>query len=429
MIKSVFRYLMVTVIIITAFSIKQVFAQSPIVRAILFYSPTCQACEQVKTGVFPFVNEKYGNQFQLLQIDTSFDEGLKLYESAVTSYKIPQERLGVPTLIIGETILVGAIEIPQQLPIIIEKGLRSGGIEWPDFPGLRDLLITQGLVIQDTPTSTQTTGLSAQTPDTNTTGAVQNPIVDTPSPNISGSSVKSTESDVGPGTSLESTSGTPSTVNIPITTISNSSESEGIFNHFLFKFNQDRSGNSLAVIVLLFMLVSVYYVGYEFIRGKPGIAEKWPVYVVPVLSLIGLFAATYLSFVEFTRSEAVCGPIGDCNTVQESPYAYLFGFIPVGLFGILGYLVILVTWLVGRFGNITLKKYSAILIWIMAWFGVLFSIYLTFLEPFVIGATCAWCITSAIVMTFILVASTPQVVDVLSASNPEVEPDLELDGF
>ena len=37
-----------------------------------------------------------------------------------------------------------------------------------------------------------------------------------------------------------------------------------------------------------------------------------------------------------------------------------------------------------------------------ALFGVLFSIYLTFLEPFVIGATCAWCITSAIIMALIL---------------------------
>ena len=35
----------------------------------------------------------------------------------------------------------------------------------------------------------------------------------------------------------------------------------------------------------------------------------------------------------------------------------------------------------------------------MAAFGVLFSVYLTFLEPFVIGATCAWCLTSAILMT------------------------------
>jgi uncharacterized membrane protein len=35
----------------------------------------------------------------------------------------------------------------------------------------------------------------------------------------------------------------------------------------------------------------------------------------------------------------------------------------------------------------------------MTAFGLAFSIYLTFLEPFVIGATCAWCLTSAIVMT------------------------------
>jgi len=34
--------------------------------------------------------------------------------------------------------------------------------------------------------------------------------------------------------------------------------------------------------------------------------------------------------------------------------------------------------------------------------GTLFSIYLTFLEPFVIGATCAWCLTSAIIMTALL---------------------------
>jgi uncharacterized membrane protein len=38
----------------------------------------------------------------------------------------------------------------------------------------------------------------------------------------------------------------------------------------------------------------------------------------------------------------------------------------------------------------------------MTVFGTLFSIYLTFLEPFVIGATCAWCVTSAIVMTALL---------------------------
>ena len=37
----------------------------------------------------------------------------------------------------------------------------------------------------------------------------------------------------------------------------------------------------------------------------------------------------------------------------------------------------------------------------MAGIGVLFSIYLTFLEPFVIGATCLWCLSSATIMTLL----------------------------
>ena len=40
----------------------------------------------------------------------------------------------------------------------------------------------------------------------------------------------------------------------------------------------------------------------------------------------------------------------------------------------------------------------------MSAFGLIFSIYLTFLEPFVIGATCAWCLTSAILMTMVALA-------------------------
>jgi uncharacterized membrane protein len=37
----------------------------------------------------------------------------------------------------------------------------------------------------------------------------------------------------------------------------------------------------------------------------------------------------------------------------------------------------------------------------------LFSIYLTFLEPFVIGASCAWCLTSAIILSALYWLSLP----------------------
>jgi uncharacterized membrane protein len=39
--------------------------------------------------------------------------------------------------------------------------------------------------------------------------------------------------------------------------------------------------------------------------------------------------------------------------------------------------------------------------------GTVFSIYLTFLEPFVIGATCLWCLTSAALMTALLYLAAP----------------------
>ncbi len=34
--------------------------------------------------------------------------------------------------------------------------------------------------------------------------------------------------------------------------------------------------------------------------------------------------------------------------------------------------------------------------------GTGFSIYLTFLEPFVIGATCMWCLSSAVIVTVLM---------------------------
>jgi uncharacterized membrane protein len=50
--------------------------------------------------------------------------------------------------------------------------------------------------------------------------------------------------------------------------------------------------------------------------------------------------------------------------------------------------------------------------------GVAFSVYLTFLEPFVIGATCAWCITSALLMTALLIMTAGHGLQVLRAKPP-----------
>jgi uncharacterized membrane protein len=88
--------------------------------------------------------------------------------------------------------------------------------------------------------------------------------------------------------------------------------------------------------------------------------------------------------------------------VQQSEYARLFGVLPIGILGIIGYILILFAWVGARFGQGRLATYAHLAMLGLTAFGVLFSIYLTFLEPFIIGATCAWCLTSAIITTALL---------------------------
>jgi uncharacterized membrane protein len=48
------------------------------------------------------------------------------------------------------------------------------------------------------------------------------------------------------------------------------------------------------------------------------------------------------------------------------------------------------------------RDQARVTLFALALVGTVFSIYLTFLEPFVIGATCAWCLTSSVVVTVLL---------------------------
>jgi hypothetical protein len=111
-------------------------AGEPVVQAILFYTPTCPICHRVINEVLmPMVND-YGDRLQIVGVDTSGLAGGQLYRAAIEQYQIPPKRQGVPTLVIGDVVLVGGREIPEQFPALVEEGLAAGGIGWPDIPGL-----------------------------------------------------------------------------------------------------------------------------------------------------------------------------------------------------------------------------------------------------------------------------------------------------
>ena len=162
---------------------------------------------------------------------------------------------------------------------------------------------------------------------------------------------------------------------------------------------------------LLYALVQVtrYALGGATIPHGPG----WATIAIPLLALIGMGVAGYLTFVEARQVSAVCGPVGDCNAVQSSPYARVFGVIPVGIVGLAGYAMILAGCAATRLQNAQLAKIGWLAVFALSLFGVLFSIYLTYLELAVIDAVCAWCLSSALLMALILLLATGPAVSAL----------------
>jgi uncharacterized membrane protein/thiol-disulfide isomerase/thioredoxin len=377
--KTRFHYgLLLSLCLLGSLLASPVAADTPVVRAVIFYSPTCGHCHQVITEVLPPLLEKYGNQFVIVGVNVADAGGQALYQAAVTQFAIPQERLGVPTLIMGDNVLVGSVEIPEQLPGLIEDYLAEGGLDWPAIPGLAEGLAA----IATTPE-----------PDTSATPSPTPPSTATVEANPTATSVAPTA--------------TPNPTIPPAPFIPGIPETPTENENWSTRFARDPLGNGISVLVLIGMLISVLYQGMALTRTpREAALHRWQ-WAIPPLVVLGLIVAGYLTYVETQQVTAVCGPVGDCNAVQQSEFALLFGFLPIAVLGVIGYVGIGSAWAVARYTRGLWVNLAKLALVGMAWFGVAFSIYLTFLEPFVIGATCAWCLTSAVVMTLLFWVIAP----------------------
>lgn len=113
------------------------------------------------------------------------------------------------------------------------------------------------------------------------------------------------------------------------------------------------------------------------------------------LALAGVGIASYLVYVHYSGTEPICSISHGCATVQKSSYAKLAG-VPVALIGLLGYVAILASLFArGATGRMAGAG--------MAFVGLGFSGWLTYLEAERIHAWCQWCVGSAVVMTLLAV--------------------------
>jgi uncharacterized membrane protein len=123
---------------------------------------------------------------------------------------------------------------------------------------------------------------------------------------------------------------------------------------------------------------------------------------------LGALVAGYLTYIKLAHVEAICRGVGDCEAVNSSGYSQIAGF-PIATLGLGAYLAILALLaLEPRFS--TAREYAPLAIFGLALTGTLYSAYLTYVELFVIHAICPYCVTSAVLITGLLILAVVRLV-------------------
>jgi uncharacterized membrane protein len=136
---------------------------------------------------------------------------------------------------------------------------------------------------------------------------------------------------------------------------------------------------------------------------------------IAILAFLAMGVTGYLIYLHYEPSAAEFCNLNaqfNCDIVNKSQWSYIaIGSveIPVSIFGFLYYLGILI----GCIGVLKCWKFTAIhkwfeplkVIWLMRWFtyfGVLFTLYLTYIETFVLHTYCLFCVTQQVLILGIL---------------------------
>lgn len=134
---------------------------------------------------------------------------------------------------------------------------------------------------------------------------------------------------------------------------------------------------------------------------------------IAVLSFIALGITGYLTYMKFAPSDStVCIVGGECEVVNNSPWSVIdLGFveIPVAVLGFLTYLFLFVMSIIMLKKAIMWRKIhpklsEKVVLDVLKWIAVIgsvFSLWLTYVEAFILEAWCEYCVTQQIIILII----------------------------
>lgn len=120
-----------------------------------------------------------------------------------------------------------------------------------------------------------------------------------------------------------------------------------------------------------------------------------------IIALLGLLVSSYLLVAYVTGGPILCRGGYGCETVRASIYSAFMG-VPTPAYGVLYYSLVITGALLLASAQTAVVKQCLKFLTLS---GLLVSLYLTYLEAFVINAWCWWCVVSALlsVAAFVLV--------------------------
>src|SRR6266404_6954164 len=118
----------------------------------------------------------------------------------------------------------------------------------------------------------------------------------------------------------------------------------------------------------------------------------WSYLITALLSLIGLADSIYLTVEHLTGQSLRCTIISGCSEVLSSPYSHI-GNLPLAALGAMAYFTVFDLSILAAFGYRFARPLLAALVGVM----FLMTLWLLYLQAFVIHHFCQYCLLSAAV--------------------------------
>ena len=130
----------------------------------------------------------------------------------------------------------------------------------------------------------------------------------------------------------------------------------------------------------------------------------WPYLLSALLSLVGLGDALYLTVQDLTGQSLRCTIVAGCSEVLSSPYAHI-GRMPLAVLGAFAYFTVFSLSVLAVFGYNFARPLLTALVAVM----FLMTMWLLYLQAFVIHHFCQYCLLSAavtIILTILIFVSS-----------------------